>query len=105
MKIFRSIRLWWQRRTRGWDESDWWSLDITISKFVLPRLKEFRDKTISHPSDTSMTEWRSILDDMIYAHEYKANQFSDEFEHENWDWSRVKRGFELFGQYYRDLWD
>ncbi len=37
----RDIRFWWQRRWRGWDGSELFSLDYTILKFTLPRLKEF----------------------------------------------------------------
>lgn len=34
----------WQRWTRGWDDSDLWSLDASLAKIILPRLKEFRAK-------------------------------------------------------------
>lgn len=32
-----------QRATRGFDNTELWNLDTTFSKFVLPRLKAFKD--------------------------------------------------------------
>jgi hypothetical protein len=37
--IWTRIVFWGQRRTRGFDESDLWSLDRTILKFCIPRLR------------------------------------------------------------------
>ena len=41
--IFRGRRLKWfiQRRRRGFDDRELWSLDYTIAKYVYPRLKVF----------------------------------------------------------------
>jgi len=37
----RRIRWWVQRRRRGFDDRELWSLDSTITDFVYPRLKAF----------------------------------------------------------------
>ena len=41
--IFRGRRLKWfiQRRRRGFDDRELWSLDHTIARYVYPRLKAF----------------------------------------------------------------
>ena len=41
-----SLRRIWQNLTRGWNDSDCWSLDRTITLFTLPRL--IRLKEIQH---------------------------------------------------------
>jgi hypothetical protein len=41
--IPRRCRFWWQRRTRGWDDSETWSLDATCAEWLLPRLKRLRE--------------------------------------------------------------
>ncbi len=41
--IIRRIRHFFQRRTRGFDDSVVWGLDYTILEFILPRLKLFRE--------------------------------------------------------------
>lgn len=49
-------------------------LDISIARYVLPRLKEFRKQTDRVPDDClSMQEWIDILDKMIYAIDRVAN--------------------------------
>jgi len=39
----RQITFFIQRRKRGFDDSELWSLDDTIIRFTLPRLKAFRN--------------------------------------------------------------
>ena len=35
----RRLQLWKQKLTRGFSDDELWSLDITVAKFMLPRLK------------------------------------------------------------------
>ena len=35
--------MFWDRRTKGFDISDTWSLDYTITKFIAPRIRKFID--------------------------------------------------------------
>ena len=49
-------------------------LDISIARYVLPRLKEFRKLTDRVPNNClTMEEWTDILDKMIYAIDRVAN--------------------------------
>ena len=49
-------------------------LDISIARYVLPRLKEFRKQTDRVPDNClTMKEWTDILDKMIYAIDRVAN--------------------------------
>ena len=94
-----------QRKERGWDDSETWSLDSTIAGFVLPRLKRFKEVNCGFPSLLSEEKWNEILDHMIYAMEV----ISDEELHYGCtltkkDWKRVNRGCRLFGKYFQDLW-
>lgn len=94
------IKHWWQRRTRGFDDSETWSLDITISEFILPRLKRFRelhDKALHPPDTLSEDEWRDIMDKIIVAHELVISEtLAREKE--------INDGLILFAKYYRHLW-
>src|SRR5688572_28721580 len=40
--IIRPIQFFWQRMTRGFDDSCTWSLDCHLAELILPRLKLFR---------------------------------------------------------------
>jgi len=91
------------RRKYGHKSIDIYNLDYAVAKFTLPMLKIFREKTFSYPHDLTPKEWKSILDDMIYAFEFKVNEWDiEDYSKVNFD--RVKSGFSLFGKYFRDLW-
>lgn len=102
MKIRRIIKYWWQRRTRGWDDSDLWSLDFTIIRFTLPRLKEFRKQCMGYPAElNSFEEWEDILDKMIAALEIYLKEESYIFAE---DVEEFKEGINLFFKYFFHLW-
>jgi hypothetical protein len=54
-----------QRLEKGFDETEWYSLNNTILSFVLPRLKEFKISSVSYPCEMTCEEWSVILDKMI----------------------------------------
>lgn len=120
---FRAV---WFRIRNGWDSSDTWSLQFTISKFILPRLKYFKkvnngipnkiyekykdlNRTVDENTKITFEEWNKKLDKMILAFETIINE--DEDTH-SWDdkkyWEKqqkIKReGLKLFAEYFQDLW-
>ena len=91
--IKNNIEWFYQRCRFGYSKRELWSLDHTITDFVLPRLKAFRhgesnnvteggpagvpmlpgydaDKMGDAESDAMYQEWLDILDKMIQAFEY-----------------------------------
>lgn len=107
-RLKRSIRFFFQRQMRGWDDADTWSLDMTIAKFALPRLKRFKEINDGYPYGLTIEEWNEILNKMIYALEFCADEgqfdlVEDAEERKN-NWKRVEEGLELFGKYFRSLW-
>ncbi len=91
------MRFFYQRQTRGWDDSETWSLDVEIAKWALPRLKRFREIDSGHPADLTEEEWGDILDSIISALECAVNE--DVFYS-----AESLRGFKLFGEYFSHLW-
>lgn len=85
-----------QRIERGFDDSETWSLDTTIIKFILPRLKRFKEIPCGYPSYlNSEEEWDKILQTMI-----------DWMEHYDviMDDSEYKEGRDNFFEYFSALW-
>jgi hypothetical protein len=98
----RDIRFFWQRRTRGWDDGDTFSLDHSLAKVILPRLKRFKEVTIAYPSDMSEKEWAENLDKMIAAFEFAGSE-------ERWmagpkEYEKHQEGIDLFAKHYWGLW-
>lgn len=124
------VRAFFQRRTRGFDDSDLWSLHYTILKFVLPRLKRYRevsqnswpgpeaifdidyDDFIALPqeeqndlSDQSIEEWDRMLGKMIRAIELWIEHdglFSRETPELE---AEYNEGWDLFIKWFHALWD
>jgi len=92
-----------QRLARGFDESELWSLDLTLSKFMLPRIKEFRD---TYPGDAEQSaEFISDLDKIVVALEMIIKEgggglFTVEGEKE-----KVEEGLKLLGENFLSLWN
>lgn len=83
-----------QRIERGFDDSELWNLDFTIAKFILPRLKAFKES--GHGIELE------IIDKIILAFDIKVNgnfHMTDE-EYEKWN-----EGIKLFSEYFNGLWN
>ena len=64
----------YQKIRYGVSDQECWSLDCTITKFVLPRLKHFKKiNRNSHPSDLTPEQWELIVDELIWTFEYMSD--------------------------------
>lgn len=82
---------------------DTWNLDMTIAKFVVPRLELFKKITDCYPGQfDSMEEWYEILDKMIAA--FKVIGCKTGIQRSEDEKSVVNEGLDLFRKHYNDLW-
>lgn len=85
-------------------EGELFNLDDTLTAFILPRLKGFRDATIGYPPYLgSLENWQSELDKMIKAFQIlydceRLNTLSDSDE------EAIEIGLKSFAEYYNHLW-
>ncbi len=99
----RDVKFWFHRLQHGWDDSETWSLDYSLAKLILPRLRRFKELANWKPSDLTWEEWQAALDQMIAAFEYAGSE-------ERWNDVAGKgqdlhqEGLELFSKYYFRLW-
>lgn len=57
-----------QRMERGFDDSECWNLDMTIIKFMLPRIKRLKEISCGFPARLkSEDEWDDILNKIVLA--------------------------------------
>lgn len=126
--LIQNLKFAYQRVTRGFDDSELWSLDWTIARFILPRLKAFRAKNVHgvpirydavieegnfSPPTYTEEEWKAILDKMIRAFELSAHQWDSEYLKKNnlpdlysKEYSdQLDEGLKLFYQHFGNLWD
>jgi hypothetical protein len=96
----RIIRLVKQYKKKGFDDTVTWSLDLEISKFILPRLKLFKKISNGYPGhDITAQMWDSMLDKMILAHKLNIKDEWNPGEYEKYE-----EGMDLFCKWYRHLW-
>lgn len=69
------IKMWWQRKTRGWSDLELWNLDDTVSKWIVPRLKAFRANTIGYPPDIEFIDWQIEIGEMIFGFEFNDSEW------------------------------
>jgi len=93
-----------QRIKRGFDDSETWCLASTIARFILPRLKRFKDITIAYPGEIETPrDWSNIVEKMIVAFELVLGDDA------SWMWSEEEKkqfeeGMDLFKKWYLGLW-
>ena len=101
--IKRVVRFFFQRLTRGWDDSDLWSLDYSLAKLITPRLRLFAEHRGGHPACMTEEEWATILNKMCEAFEYYGSDErwgGKEFEM----CEKHQEGLDLFAKHYGSLW-
>lgn len=102
--IVSGIIHWEQRRVRGWDDSEVWSLDNTFAKFIYPRLIKLKEVTNGYPADLTEKKWDKILDKMVEGFKIMAD---DESYYELTVGKKDKKiteALNLFSKHCRDLW-
>lgn len=97
-----------QRLTRGFDDTEMWSLDCTIAKFIAPRLKVFLEQAEQiedHPGQITFQEWKGILEQMIEGFEIYPNHFHWTEEESDANWKKVDKALSLFHKWFFNLWN
>lgn len=94
----------YERKTKGYDRSELWSLDSTIARFIAPRLRDFAEDHCGYPACfADDKEWSEILDKMATAFELLS---SDEFPFLTKEQdAQVEEGLDLFRKWFHSLWD
>jgi hypothetical protein len=120
--IKRSIVFWWQRQTRGWDDSETWSMDYSLSKIIVQKLRVFQE--INHrnpvqPFGMTTKEWEDKISEMIWGFQWFADgkQYTYTYNSSTNDGqkpfrsvqnvdeaSRAHDAVELFAFHYKHLW-
>lgn len=74
--IMNSLRWWFQKKRRGYSDLELWNLDDTIAKWIVPRLKAFRDTTQAYPANLeSFEQWQEMLGEMIFGFEFSSDEW------------------------------
>lgn len=130
----RQRKKWLKKHRLYVNPKETWSLDVNLAKYIIPRLKKFKELNNGYPGIGEMDtpeKWDETLDKMIQAFEYVIDldeywlddprydytdiMFSDNKELyegviENKRSEDIRRlaaineGLQLFAKYYMSLW-
>ena len=95
-----------QRQYHHFKNEELWSLDVTIAKFMLPRLKRFKKCTNRYPADLTVKQWDTILDKMIFSFDFIAGpkMWDVKYMGNEKTWKKVNEGLKLFAEWFNSLW-
>lgn len=97
----RKIKFFWQRLTRGWDDSETWSLDQTILKFIYPRLHRFAELTVCYPDGyKTLEDWKNELFKRSYQLKLLIDYSDTEYEYKSDEYEVTK---DRMLAYYKDF--
>ena len=119
-----ALGAWVPTETEDIKDSELWSLDATLTDFILPRIKAFRKmerhgypvlgKDIEKVDDDSAADerkeadWENILFDIekgFEAHKLLAAAEFGTHAEEFWAEETMQKGLRLFAEHYGHLWD
>lgn len=98
----RSLRFFWQRKTRGFDDGETWSLDYSLAKLIHPRLVRFK-LCYLNTCETDK-EYQDKLDKMIEAFRFLESEERWSCSPNKAKWQEVQEGLDLFAKHYTGLW-
>ena len=111
-KLFYQIKLIARNILWGFNPRDIWSLDVALSKWLIPRLKKLKEtkkgvpiiKGFDPSTESGLEkmdkEWGDRVDKMVRAFEIIRDE-----ESLNKTSAEVEEGLDLFREHFHDLWD
>lgn len=92
-----------QRMSRGFDDSETWSLDSTIINFLYPRLKRYYE--LADGFIVIDNDMRKAIDDMLwFCERYKQDEDNCDHYLTKEELARIPEIFEQFGKHFMRLW-
>lgn len=92
-----------QRKTRGFDDSETWSLSDTIANFIIPRLERFNEVNNGFPHNLTMRKWRNKIKLMITAFKLIARDEGMRIYNKKEE-KQIDMGLDAFREYFMHLW-
>ena len=92
-----------QRKDVGFDDTETWSLTDTISRFIIPRLKRFKEVNNGVPHGQTEESWDITLDKMILSFELTCRD-SGSRDYTDEERIQLNEGLDLFRKYFFELW-
>lgn len=91
-----------ERAERGFDDTETWNIDLTIAKFLAPRLERFKEIGAKCPVSLTMERWNGILQEIIDGLNIMIKSNASPMDQE--DLEKYSRAWRLLQKWHWDLW-
>lgn len=82
-----------------------WNLDVSLGKFLLPRLKLFKLEAIhAVPYELTAEEWETSLDELIALAEFLENEGLINISRDSIEYVKYEERMKLLTHHLPDLW-
>lgn len=99
------VKWFFQRVFRGYDDPGWWDIEISLARWIIPRLKHLREHTHGYPPGVGGEEsWDKILGKIILAFELIVEMLGEDTNLPPIR-DQIDEGLDLFRKWYFNLWD
>lgn len=108
--FFRAIRLGWQRATRGYSDTDTYSIDFFLIEMLPELFTQYRDNLHGYPCTFTENEWdeyltKNIIEPLKFVREvYREDSFRDEEKNKKAQ-EKLELAFHSIAKEYFSLWD
>ncbi len=93
-----------QRLKMGFDDSELWSLNTSIARFALPRLKRFKEVSPGVSGNFTEKQWHKTLDKMILSMELVIRNTEGPGFVIGKERKKMEEGLALFSKHFLGLW-
>ena len=110
----RILKYFYQRKTRGFSDKETWNVQHEFAKWVVPRLKRFKEVNNGYPYELTEEEWDNVLDEIIEGFSIVASDnywgLSDiendkeRIEEEKKKMKKIDRAVDLWSHHFHDFW-
>lgn len=99
--VYRHIKHLIQKQIRGFSDRETWNLNDEFIHWFLPRLKRFREVSITHPIKYTQKEWVNILSLLIVYLELSVHEDYNvrDLNHKN-----TEKAIKIIHDNFNDFW-
>lgn len=94
-----------QREERGFDNTELWSFDVTVIRYLTPRLQAFKEIIVHYPNYfNSLDEWKQTIDTIIKGFSNYIHYTENEILWDGHNDEEFENSLDLFFKHFRHFW-
>lgn len=103
----RKLKIIWQKLTRGFSDEEMWELDVTMSKWLLPRIRHWNKTRHGYFNGLTEKQTDKVVANIIESLEFNASGGVYDYTKRGYlkKLEKHAKGLRLLGEYWTQFWD